>query len=567
LFYADLEDMIANDDATRLSLAACHELQVVYDSPDDNPDQGATNRRLFDIVADEYARKGGDAGTSVLPGSATVTSGNDPDGVPYGGGRADVRVALGGDGEIYILSKSDGMVRKLVAVVKPPPNTAPVVNAGADRVVPTHSTTLSGSARDDGLPNPPGTLVYSWTKLSGPGSVTFGNANAANSTADFSSGGVYVLQLSASDGALAGTDTVALTVNKAPSVNAGADQAITLPDAVGLSGFASDDGIPGPAISTTWSKASGPGTVTFGDVHALTTTASFSNPGTYSLTLSASDTVFTHSDSMTVTANPAGTTPSADVKVTITDGKTVVTAGTKTTYTITVTNIGPYAVTGTTVKDTFPAIYTGTTFTATQTGGASGFTASGAGNVNDTLTMPVASKVTYVVVGKVSSAATGNLSNTVTAVVPNGVTDPVPANNSTTDTDTLQLKADGKVTNTDGKTTAIPGQKNTYTIVVTNLGPSDARGAVVQDSFPSFFTGVSFTATATGGATGFHAGGTGNINDTVTLPSGSKITYKATGTISASAVGSMTNTASVTPPSGVTDPVSTNNSATDTDSL
>ena len=34
-------------------------------------------------------------------------------GAPYGGGRADIRLALGGDGEIYVLSKSDGMVRKL----------------------------------------------------------------------------------------------------------------------------------------------------------------------------------------------------------------------------------------------------------------------------------------------------------------------------------------------------------------------------------------------------------------------------------------------------------------------
>ncbi len=53
----------------------------------------------------------------VLPGGATVTGGNDPDGIPYGGGRADIRLALGGDDEIYILSKSDGMIRQLVAVV------------------------------------------------------------------------------------------------------------------------------------------------------------------------------------------------------------------------------------------------------------------------------------------------------------------------------------------------------------------------------------------------------------------------------------------------------------------
>lgn len=116
LFYSDLADMIAKDDGDHTSLAAVHELQVVFDSPYDNPDQGQVNRRLFDIVADEYASKGGDAaGSAVLPGG--VTSGNDPEGIPYGGGRADIRLALGGDGEIYVLSKSDGMIRHLVAVV------------------------------------------------------------------------------------------------------------------------------------------------------------------------------------------------------------------------------------------------------------------------------------------------------------------------------------------------------------------------------------------------------------------------------------------------------------------
>jgi hypothetical protein len=128
LFYADLADMIANDDGIRTTLAAIHELQVVFDSPYDNPDQGPVARRLFDIAADEYARKGGIAG-SVLPGGAPVTSGNDPDGIPYGGGRADIRLALGGDGEIYVLSKSDGMVRALVAAGTVTPPTISAVTA------------------------------------------------------------------------------------------------------------------------------------------------------------------------------------------------------------------------------------------------------------------------------------------------------------------------------------------------------------------------------------------------------------------------------------------------------
>jgi len=150
---------------------------------------------------------------------------------------------------------------------------------------------------------------------------------------------------------------------------------------------------------------------------------------------------------------------------------------------------------------------------------------------------------------------------------PSGISDPDLANNSATDTDNITIKADLKITVTDGKTSALPGAKSTYTIVVTNAGPSKVIGAVIRDTFPSTFTGVTYTATQSGGASGFSASGSGNINNTVTMPVGSKITYKATGTISASATGLISNKATVTPPSGVTDPNTANNSATDTDTL
>jgi uncharacterized repeat protein (TIGR01451 family) len=260
-------------------------------------------------------------------------------------------------------------------------------------------------------------------------------------------------------------------------------------------------------------------------------------------------------------------TPGTDLKVTVSDGKTTVAAGQIDIYTIKATNGGPGNVTGATVTDNFPAMLTGVTFTATQSGGASGFTATGTGNIHDTLTMPAGSFVTYKATGKVNSAATGTLANTATIGAPSGVTELTPANNTATDSDTIIFRADLKITATDGKSAAVAGSKNTYTITVTNLGPSNVSGAVIKDNFPSTFTGVTYTATQTGGASGFSATGTGNINDAVTMPSGSKITYKVTGTISISASGSISDTASVNAPSGVTDPNLANNSATDTDTL
>ena len=63
------------------------------------------------------------------------------------------------------------------------------------------------------------------------------------------------------------------------------EDAITIPAGVGLILEASvtDDGLPSGSLTTTWSKQSGPGTVTFGSANADTTTAQFDAVGTYVL--------------------------------------------------------------------------------------------------------------------------------------------------------------------------------------------------------------------------------------------------------------------------------------------
>jgi len=257
----------------------------------------------------------------------------------------------------------------------------------------------------------------------------------------------------------------------------------------------------------------------------------------------------------------------ADLSITKTDGVLSKAPGTSVTYTIVVSNAGPSAANGATVADTFPAALTGVTFTSVAAGGATGNTAAGAGNISDTLNMPSGSSVTYTVNATIQSSATGSLSNTATVTAPGTVVDPTPANNSATDTDTLTPTADLSITKTDGVLSKVPGSSVTYTIVVTNNGPSDANGATVSDTFPAELTGVTFTSVAAGSATGNTAAGSGNINDTLNMPAGSSVTYTVNATIQASATGSLSNTATVTAPGGVTDPTPGNNSATDTDSL
>src|SRR5262249_52042534 len=61
--------------------------------------------------------------------------------------------------------------------------------------------------------------------------------------------------------------------------------------------------------------------------------------------------------------------------------------------------------------------------------------------------------------------------------------------------------------------------------------------------------------------------GTGNIAAAVDLPAGGSVTFTATGTVAPDAVGTLSNTASVTPPADTPDPAPANNSATDTSTI
>jgi hypothetical protein len=105
--------------------------------------------------------------------------------------------------------------------------------------------------------------------------------------------------------------------NAAPAVNAGVDQAVVLPGGISLDATVSDDGLPAPpgALTTTWSRVSGPGTVSFGSASSVDTTASFSAAGTYVLRLTAYDGELTSFDELTVEVEPAGSSQTLDIPI------------------------------------------------------------------------------------------------------------------------------------------------------------------------------------------------------------------------------------------------------------
>jgi mono/diheme cytochrome c family protein len=88
IWYAEMADVFRADDDDPATLAPIHEL-----------DAG-----LRRIVEETYRARGGLG--AALPGAAAVS----------GRGRVDVRFAEDGSGELYIMTKSDGMIRQVVGV-------------------------------------------------------------------------------------------------------------------------------------------------------------------------------------------------------------------------------------------------------------------------------------------------------------------------------------------------------------------------------------------------------------------------------------------------------------------
>ena len=95
-------------------------------------------------------------------------------------------VSIPGNGRIRgtvtcdrLLIDGNGILQITYSDVAPPPvNRPPTVDAGPDQTItlPTDTVSLNGIATDDGLPVT-STLATSWTRISGPGSVTFADPN------------------------------------------------------------------------------------------------------------------------------------------------------------------------------------------------------------------------------------------------------------------------------------------------------------------------------------------------------------------------------------------------------
>jgi uncharacterized repeat protein (TIGR01451 family) len=247
----------------------------------------------------------------------------------------------------------------------------------------------------------------------------------------------------------------------------------------------------------------------------------------------------------TGTGNQIATTitPLADLFTTVT-GPASVLAAADFSYTVTITNVGPSPATDVVVSDTLPA---GAAFVSASDGGthAAGVVtwsiASLAGGATANFTVTV------------TAPASGTLLNTVAST--SSATDLVPANNDgsapAAQVLTTVTAAADLATTVTGPAIAITNFPFSYTVTVTNRGPSAATSVTVGNTLPA---GVNWVSAS--------SGGTANAGivtwSLANLANGA--TTNLSVTVIAPVVGTLTNTAASSAVTG--DPDGSNNDGT-----
>ncbi len=378
----------------------------------------------------------------------------------------------------------------------------PPMLVGNYHITTTSSPAFNGGAASKAVPSyqqaPPPPL----TPLAAPATDIDGQARPALGGFDIGADEI---------GAIAAAADLSITkTDGATSVTAGGPVSYTLvvsnagPDAA--TGAAVVDTLPAVLTGATWTCTATAGSAcgTPSGSGNLATTVNLLSGGsaTYVVAATVSPSATGSLVNTATVAAPSGTTdsntannsatdtdtissPSADLSITKTDGVTSVAAGGTVTYTIVVSNAGPGPVTAAPVTDTFPAALTVSSWTCSATAGSS-CAATGTGNARTgTATLLSGGSATFTGTATVGAGATGTLANTATVAAPAGTTDPNTANNSATDTDDIYPPtADLSITKTDGVTSVAAGGTVTYTIVVSNAGPSPVTSAPVTDTFP-----------------------------------------------------------------------------------
>ncbi|MDP2066667.1 MAG: JDVT-CTERM domain-containing protein [Burkholderiaceae bacterium] len=259
--------------------------------------------------------------------------------------------------------------------------------------------------------------------------------------------------------------------------------------------------------------------------------------------------------------------PQADLSVTLTASTASALAGGTLTYSVVISNAGPATATAATFSDTLPAgLGTLTNVVSQASVGAttSSFTNNGT-SLSGTVNLPAGGKVTVTYQVSVAVTTSGTVSNLVTVNAPASITDPAPGNNSSTAAVNVSAATDLGVTKTASTPTPEAGGTLTYTLVMTNAGPSTATSATFADTLPAGLgTLTAVTTTASTSATVTFSNTDTSLTGTLTIPSGGAVTVSFVASVARDVTGTIANLATVSPAAGAVDPSTGNNTSTAT---
>lgn len=130
--------------------------------------------------------------------------------------------------------------------------------------------------------------------------------------------------------------------------------------------------------------------------------------------------------------------PKADLRITKGNGVSYLEESGQVTWTIEVRNPDQQDVEGAVVQDVFPDTVSGVSWTCTPVNGAT-CTASGSGDINDTIDLPFGGRATYTVTATVTGTNGEVVTNTATITPPESPVDLDLSNNTATDSDPIEL--------------------------------------------------------------------------------------------------------------------------------
>lgn len=265
-------------------------------------------------------------------------------------------------------------------------------------------------------------------------------------------------------------------------------------------------------------------------------------------------------DAMRGCCNP----PKVDVAVEKSTANLDPRVGQSTSYTLVVSNAGPFAANNTVVKDAIPEAMNVTGISVVYANGAGGAVSLTKAQLAAGYTIPVlpaGGLATITVAG--SFTEVGAELNRAEVYAPQGTVDTNPANNeSEVLVNVKENVSDVSIAKAVSNPAPRVGEAVSFTVTAHNSGPQDANGAVIADVLPVGFTATTIGISYTGGAAGPATATAGQLASGVsipTMPAGADVIITVTGSFSA--VGSFLNSATIKPPAGRVDSDALNNEA------